>query len=263
MFYSACLAHTACGNYYLRCVDKVYGSWLVTCDSNIKSAESDRIYALVHIGHCLFIETGIFVLVEYLRCLDSKWRIHIHRKIPMTRHHILRLDMPYNIQQFLSSAHCKWRYNKISSPIKGLLNDLCKTLCIVLRLIMATVTVCGLHYNIICLRYILRISDKRLVKVPYISRKYDLTFFTVLCEPYLDAWWAKQVTCVNKAYLYAIGYLRHLTVWVWAKASNSRLCVCHSIKWRHLACTLTFALSASPLCFKLLNMRWISQHYLT
>ena len=52
-------------------------------------------------------ETGIFVLVEYLRCLDSKWRIHIHRKIPMTRHHILRLDMPYKIQQFLSSAHCK------------------------------------------------------------------------------------------------------------------------------------------------------------
>ena len=26
VFYSARLAHTACGNYYLRCVDKVYGS---------------------------------------------------------------------------------------------------------------------------------------------------------------------------------------------------------------------------------------------
>ena len=107
VFYSASLAHTACGNYYLRRVDKVYCSRLVTCDSDIKSAESDRIYALVHIGHCLFIETGIFVFIEYLRCLDSKWRIHIHRKIPMTRHHILRLDMPYKIQQFLCSAYCE------------------------------------------------------------------------------------------------------------------------------------------------------------
>ena len=36
------------------------------------------------------------------------------------------------------------------------------------------------------LYFIRHIKAENMVKVSYISRKYDLTFFAVLCEPYLD-----------------------------------------------------------------------------
>ena len=179
----------------------------------------------------------------------------------MVLDHILRFYLPQEIQQLLSSADRKRRYYDVSASVKGLLYYLGERFGVVFGRLVPSVSVGRLHYYIVSLIDILRVTDKRLLMVSDVTREQQLSCLAVLCKPKLDACRAEQVSRIGIAHLYAIAYVYLLIVFVRHKAGYRSLCVSHCIKRLNVLAALAPALSGAPLGFKLLDMRRIAQHY--
>ncbi len=125
---------------------------------------------------------------------------------------------------------------------------------------MTSVTVGGLNNNIVRLINIGRVFNYRLLCIAYIARKHKLSGFTVLSYPHLYACRTEKMPGIVKAYLYAVRYFNNPAVRTGLEKRYRTDCVVHGIKRNIRLCSGTLCLTASPLGFKLLNMRGITKH---
>ena len=111
--------------------------------------------------------------------------VYIDLEAVMAGHKPFFLNMAYQIQQLLGTSHCKGRYDHVSLPVQGLLNDSGQTVHMVYILFMAAVSVGRFHHHVICLCNILWITDQGLILISNVAGKYDFFLAGTLSGPYL------------------------------------------------------------------------------
>ena len=94
---------------------------------------------------------------------------------------------------------------------------------------MQSVTVGGLHHNIVSLIRICRILYKRLALVPDITREHKLFLNSVLFKPHLYARRTKQMSDIGKSYLYSLTYIHKLTIHTWSESLYYAIGILHTI----------------------------------
>ena len=169
MLDTSCLAHTAGRNDDLGTRILINSTRIIAAYSPYKVCEADRIYTLTHKSKSFLVIAAFTVADKYIRGLICKRAVNVNRESIMTFYKSLRLDMAYEIEHFLCPADCKRRNYNTAATIKSLLKNSCKGRSIVRRSIVNTISIGGLHNNIIGSSDTLRITYKRLLCVAYIA----------------------------------------------------------------------------------------------
>lgn len=113
--------------------------------------------------HCLVVKAIDAVFLKDGCRFDSKRAVDIDRKIVMSMDQSPRFDIAQEIQHFLRAADGKRRNDNIAAPVKGTLDDLRQINAVIGRRLMQAVAIGRFYNNIISVRYIGRITQKRLV----------------------------------------------------------------------------------------------------
>ena len=125
---------------------------------------------------------------------------------------------------------------------------------------MDTVSVGGFHDNIIGFINELRVTDERLVDISDISRKYQLSGNSVLGQCEDNACRAEKMACITEINGDTIAYLHSSFIFMRNEQLDSTESVIHCIKRFIWFFTTALSLSASPFCFKFLNMCAVTKH---
>ena len=140
------------------------------------------------------------------------------------------------------------------------MNDLRQFLHIVRYGMMAAVAVCGFHDHIIGSLYIGRIVDDRLVQVADVTGKHHLLCNFFFSQPDLDAGRSQQMSRIDKPHFDAGRRRVPFPVRQTDKQFDRTDGIIHGIQRHKFFFSGPFAFPVAPLCFKLLNMRTVTQH---
>jgi len=257
---TACITHTTGWNDYLGLLIIIDRLRIITGDGNLQSRETDWINSLFDQFHRFFIKTVILMLRENRGSFICKRTVHIYFKSVMSIHQSVCLDLSDKVQHFLRTSHCKRRNHKISSSVKGFLDDFRQQFHIIRLFSMTAVTVSGFHNYIICMVQILRILDQGLAGISNISGEYNLFLCILLPDRQLNTCRAQQMACINKPGWDSLCRSNHLIVRASHKVSDHSHGIFHCISRNKFRFALSSAFTVSPFCFKHLNVRTISEH---
>ena len=173
------------------------------------------------------------------------------------------LDLSDKIEQLLCPAYRKGRDDYISSPVKGLLDDLSQLLYVIRPVPVASVTVGGFHYHIIGLLQIMGITDQRLVLITDIAGEHDLFLCISFPDPQLHRCGTQQVSRIHKTDTNTVRQHDLLIIRTSDQTLDRPVRIIHIIERHKFFFSCTPALPVTPLCLKHLDMGTVTQHDLT
>ena len=126
---------------------------------------------------------------------------------------------------------------------------------------MISVAVSRLHDNIISRLEVLRILDKRLICITYISGEYDLNLSSILLSKYLYARRAQKMSDIHKSHLDVIVDLYDLLIITRHELLHDIDNALHTVERNEFLKARSLGLSVSPLSLEFLYVRAITKHY--
>ena len=263
MLYTSRITHAAGGYDHLTTFIGVDGTGFLSGNRKLKSRKCDGILSFLHQFHGFLIKAFAKMFTENAGGLHCQRAVNYHGKIPMPLYHLVLFDFPDKIKHLLGPAHRKGRDHHITAPVKGPLNHLSQRGFIIPRHLVLPVSVSGLHHHIIRISQICGIFYQRLVQVPDISRKNNLSFLPVFCKPEFYAGRTQQMPCIDEPDLNPIRNRQNLFIRTAHQQADSPLCIIHVIKRLDLLFSGSLSFPVSPLCLRHLNMRAVTKHDIT
>ena len=255
------ITHSGCGDNNLWCLVIIDVSGFLGSDQEIKSFKGYRIYTLHDKLSCGIIIAVRKILSKHMSCFNCQRAVYINRKIPVSRYKLILLYLPEQVQKLLSTSNRKCRHYHITAPVQGSLGYLYKIINVINALIMEPVSISGFHYHIIRIMNVLRVSDKRFIKITQISGEHYLLRNSVFIYQNLNGRRSQQMSGIYKPNLNSVPKLHNFIVVNTAKMLQYSIYIIEIIDRSHSVSPCSLTLTIFILSLLHLNMCRIPEHY--